>query len=314
MKNKKTLLLFLILIFSGFAYAWEFKWEPEEEQEFTFSGFFISDEDFNLTMEQVFTDSSQFVMYGGYDSDWQELTACDWDSEGCDNPPNEDTNLFRPPIGNNCILKNLYTENTFDSGESKHETTMTLNCYPGEYELPAKFFHYDTLNNYRPVIGLEEEETFYFEVYPKDSIKIKSFEVTPEKLRRGGTVDFNAVVENRYDSNYFDVQVRFEVFDEDDNSKTIQILTKRILSLQEEKFSGSMDTSSLQEKKQFKVVAKAYLVVNEELQADGQPVNDVQERFFSVLEQEDKLQTFPETDFITIAILLFAVLFILRRK
>ncbi len=312
MKNKKTLLLFLILIFSGFAYAWDLKWEPEEEN-FTFSGFFVSDEDFNLTMEQVFTDSSQFRMYGGYSENWEELTACNWGSPNCDNPPDEDTNLFRPPTGNICILKNLYTENTFDSGESKHEATMTLNCYPGEHAILAKFYHYDLLGNYRPVIVLEENKTFYFEVYPKDSIKMKSFEVTPEKLRRGGTVDFNATIENRYDSNYFDVQVRFEVFDEDNNLKTTQIFTKRILSLQEEDFSGSMDTSSLEEKKQFRVVAKAYLIVNEELRADGQPVNDIKERFFSVLEEEDKLQSFPETDFIAIAVVLFAVLFILRK-
>jgi hypothetical protein len=150
-----------------------------------------------------------------------------------------------------------------------------------------------------------------------DSLILDSFEVVPSKVRKGNLVNFTAVVKSKYDKKDLSVEVEFKIFDKETGEEIAVISQpKTIPKLGKQTFTYSFDTSDaanpkIKQNTAYRVTATAYLKSGSGPMQDKQAVNDILERYFWVLDAEDKLSQLPETNLIGILLVLISVSLIL---
>ncbi|MFH1895016.1 MAG: hypothetical protein ABIJ74_00325 [archaeon] len=215
--------------------------------------------------------------------------------------------FFLPPDSNGSDVNTTGTFNCTTSGKKTINFVITAdkNYYSyydydiEDYTGQVRFFH-----NYA-----------YIYVLKPDSLRMEMFEVIPQKVRKGNTVKFSAVIMN-LDEFDLGAQVKFKVFDEKGNQIDEIIVSGTVKALKQKEFSTIFDTTNalIKEKNSYRVTATGYLVSSRGVMQDKVPINDIEERYFWVLEADNKLQNLPETNFIGIIAALISVVFILSRK
>ncbi len=201
-----------------------------------------------------------------------------------------------------------------DSNGSDTNTTGTINCTTtGKKAInlvviaDKEFYSGSGLNIY--IRG----DTFVNVIIP-DSLRMESFEIAPSKVKKGNTTEFIVVVKSKVEGMDLNIEVVFDVFDE--TGVFIESITVPGMALAQgqTQIKTTYNTSALNEKTSYRVTAKAFLLSGSGPIQDKQPINDLEERYFWVLEENNKLETLPETNYLSIIILLISVTLILTKK
>lgn len=147
-----------------------------------------------------------------------------------------------------------------------------------------------------------------------DSLRMESFEIVPSKVRKGNNVEFIALIKNKVEAVDLNIEVQFDIFDEKGKLIDSVSATGIVLSQKQTEISTPYNTSALEEKASYRVTATVFLLSGSGSIPDKKAINDVAERYFWVIEEENKLETLPETNYISIIILLISVILILSKK
>jgi hypothetical protein len=147
-------------------------------------------------------------------------------------------------------------------------------------------------------------DTYLYVILP-DSLRMDSFEVVPSKVKKGDNVDFVAVVKSKIGSENpvdLNVQVEFKVFDENGNLLDVLSSENVVNAGQQTEFRETFNTSNLKEKTAYRVTAVAYLLSGSGPIKDRDAINDVEERYFWVLESQNKLQELNEINVVMLLV------------
>ncbi|MFH1727529.1 MAG: hypothetical protein ABIA04_03830, partial [Pseudomonadota bacterium] len=208
--------------------------------------------------------------------------------------------FFLPPDSNGSDVNTTGTFNCTTSGKKTINFVITAdkNYY--------SYYDYDIEDYTGPVRFFRNYAYIY--VLKPDSLRMEMFEVIPQKVRKGNTVKFSAVIMN-LDEFDLGAQVKFKVFDEKGNQIDEIIVSGTVKALKQKEFSTIFDTTNalIKEKNSYRVTATGYLVSSRGVMQDKVPINDIEERYFWVLEADNKLQNLPETNFIGIIAALISV-------
>ncbi|MBU2099983.1 hypothetical protein KKB11_02000 [Candidatus Micrarchaeota archaeon] len=151
----------------------------------------------------------------------------------------------------------------------------------------------------------------------RDSLRMDLFETVPSKARKNSNVTFSATVKSKYDKLDLNVEVEFSVYDKETNEliTTVTTESKMVPKSGQKTFTYSFNTSiqEIKENTAYRVTATAYLVSGAGKVKDRDAINDVLERYFWVLDAEDKLSQLPETNLTGILLVLVAVSLILLK-